>query len=120
VRRNEVLERGTWPVIRPFDVLRVNGNVVNADGEVTAERANEWRIWAHVKVQEDLRYLAGLFARSSEPVDIEIGTAEAAEAVAPRMRGRARIDMGGEAFPTEVPAVVRFFGVGPLEYPEGA
>jgi hypothetical protein len=107
-------------VIRPFDVLRVNGNVVNADGEVAAERADEWGIWAHVKVQEDLRYLADLFAQSSEPVYIEIGTAEAAEPVAPRMRGRARIDMGGEALPIEVPAVVRFVGVGPLEYPEDA
>jgi hypothetical protein len=42
-------------VIRPFDVLRVNGNVVNADGEITAERANKWGIWAHVKVPEDLQ-----------------------------------------------------------------
>jgi hypothetical protein len=58
------------------------------------------------------------FAQSSEPVDLEIGAAEAAEDVAPRMGGRARIDMGGEGFPTEVPAVVRFVGVGPLEYPE--
>jgi hypothetical protein len=58
-------------------------------------------------------YLAGLFAQSSEPVDIEIGTAEAAEGIGYRMRGRARIDMGGEALPTEVPAVVRFVGVGP-------
>jgi hypothetical protein len=102
-------------VIRPFDVLRVNDRPINADGEVVADRGEEWAIWANVKDQEDLQYLAGLFAQSSEPFDIEVG---AVGDVAPRIRGRARINMGSEAFPTEAPAIVRFVSAGPLEYPD--
>jgi hypothetical protein len=60
-------------VIWPFDVLRVNGHVINADGEVTAERANEWGIWAHVKVREDLQDLARLSLKARNPWTLRLG-----------------------------------------------
>jgi hypothetical protein len=104
-------------VIRPFDVLRVNYRMINAEGELVAEVAGEWTVWAHVKDQEELRYLAGLSAQSSEPVVVEVG--RATDAV-PRIRGRAWIHMGGEALPTEAPAVVRFVGAGPFDVPDDA
>jgi hypothetical protein len=66
----------------------------------------------------DLQYLAGLFATRSEPLDLELGAFD--DELAARMKGRARINMGGWALPTQGPGTVRFVGAGPLEYPEDA
>jgi hypothetical protein len=63
-----------------------------------------------------LEYLAGLFATSPEPLDLELEAFD--DELAPRMKGLARIDMGEWALPTQVPCTVRFVGTEPLEYPE--
>jgi hypothetical protein len=73
---------------------------------------------AELQDQDDLRYLAGLFATSSEPLDLELEAFD--EEVALRMKGRTRINMGEWALPTQVPCTVRFVGTEPLEYPEYA
>jgi hypothetical protein len=57
-------------VILSFRLLRVN----DRDLEVRADLEtfeNGWEVRARVRSREDLRYLAGLFATSSEPVHLE-------------------------------------------------
>jgi hypothetical protein len=103
-------------VIRSFDVLRVNGRVVNARSDLGAETSESWEVRAELQDQDDLQYLAGLFAISSEPLDLELEAFD--DDLAPPVVGQARIDMGGWALPTQVPCTVRFVGTEPLQTPD--
>jgi hypothetical protein len=101
-------------MIRSFEVLRVNSNVVGARTVVEAEESGPWQARSRLQDLEGLSYLAGLFATSSEPVDLELEVVT--DDPRPRMKGRARI----VGVPLDLTGEVRFEGVGPLEHPEDA
>jgi hypothetical protein len=85
-------------MIRSFDVLRVNGRVVNARSDLGAETSDHG-VRAELRDQDDLRYVSGLFATSSEPLDLELDAFDD-EHAEERMVSQARIDMGEWALPT--------------------
>jgi hypothetical protein len=60
-------------MILAFNRLRVNLRELEVTRELQTFE-NGWEVRAKLQSHEDLRYLAGLFATSSEPVELEVET----------------------------------------------
>lgn len=98
-------------MVLTFSLLRVNGRELEALAELE-NFEHGWEVRAKLHHPEDLRYLVGLFATSSESVALEV---EAPDRETLKLfKGEAKL----AGVPVDPAAQIRFVGVRAVTWPE--
>ena len=95
-------------MILSLSLLRVEDRELDVVADLGTSD-EEWKVQARLQNPEDLRYLAGLFATSSEPAILEFDVME--DGLLKRYRGKAHII----GVPQDSTETIHFQGVGRLE-----